>query len=555
MNKQYYINALNAIKRDAKGFAKQYPNVAPLLAKESTDPDVERLLEGFAYLSAQLDERIDNTNTRIANSIIQQFYPNYYRANTAATMLELNLEPDNSTGTLIPAGTAFYGYSSNNRKCKFINGQDEVILPLTVSSTSFNDNEDGSSAIEIKLAFNSGASRNANYTRLLFYLDMSVDGAQQVILLLNKYIKNIRCFYAGDEYILDKSNCVTSVQQQNNWRDFFVFPQVFNQFSIRQLTFLKQREPVGYFTIRINLTKLPKWFELDEPLNIITNAIVVRNEYHTDATPINLTNSAIEYPVRLENEQASILKVDAVTLVNRISLAAYNCPSILHAYNGNSDTVAYELNCRPNPAYHKVDYYLTLFGNLSPVNYQVVPEVTVTDGAVAANIGANKVIHQDSDSPFNLSFRNCHATSRYYSVNTNYRRLWQKVSEITHALTEEFSIERLKQSMLDSVSSLQGINDEIIHRMLDSITSATLEPSEYNYRGFVVAGYELFIEASLSGFISLGQLFVFFNIMNQELINQLKPNQFLVMYVNVDELSEPLFWSPRTVDKILNHEQ
>ena len=58
--KDIYQQELSKIKEQCEAFSKAHPNVAPMLEQNATDPDVERLLEGFAYLSAQIQEVIDD---------------------------------------------------------------------------------------------------------------------------------------------------------------------------------------------------------------------------------------------------------------------------------------------------------------------------------------------------------------------------------------------------------------------------------------------------------------------------------------------------------------
>ncbi|MFO3278505.1 type VI secretion system baseplate subunit TssF, partial [Legionella pneumophila serogroup 1] len=56
----YYQAELDKIKQLAREFSKEYPALAPLLREQSTDPDVERLLEGVAFLTSQIQISLDN---------------------------------------------------------------------------------------------------------------------------------------------------------------------------------------------------------------------------------------------------------------------------------------------------------------------------------------------------------------------------------------------------------------------------------------------------------------------------------------------------------------
>lgn len=57
---KYYIDELTYLRELGREFAIAHPQAAPLLAEAGTDPDVERLLEGFAFLTAQLREKLED---------------------------------------------------------------------------------------------------------------------------------------------------------------------------------------------------------------------------------------------------------------------------------------------------------------------------------------------------------------------------------------------------------------------------------------------------------------------------------------------------------------
>jgi type VI secretion system protein ImpG len=52
-------------------FSRMHPAVAPMLSGMSTDPDAERLLEGVAFLTALLRQRLDDDFPEI----IQELFP------------------------------------------------------------------------------------------------------------------------------------------------------------------------------------------------------------------------------------------------------------------------------------------------------------------------------------------------------------------------------------------------------------------------------------------------------------------------------------------------
>ena len=60
MFSKYYQSELTYLRELGREFGRAYPNVAGMLAERGGDPDVERLLEGFAFLPARIRERLDD---------------------------------------------------------------------------------------------------------------------------------------------------------------------------------------------------------------------------------------------------------------------------------------------------------------------------------------------------------------------------------------------------------------------------------------------------------------------------------------------------------------
>ncbi len=57
---KYYQDELAYLRELGAEFANENPNLASFLSRESSDPDVERLLEGFAFLTGRLRQKLDD---------------------------------------------------------------------------------------------------------------------------------------------------------------------------------------------------------------------------------------------------------------------------------------------------------------------------------------------------------------------------------------------------------------------------------------------------------------------------------------------------------------
>ena len=77
---QYYNRELAYLRRQGAEFAKTYPKVAGNLrvSDESVeDPHVSRLLEGVAFMTAQIRRRLDNHFPELTDILMGNLFPDY----------------------------------------------------------------------------------------------------------------------------------------------------------------------------------------------------------------------------------------------------------------------------------------------------------------------------------------------------------------------------------------------------------------------------------------------------------------------------------------------
>jgi type VI secretion system protein ImpG len=93
----YYNNELQHIRKMAGEFADAYPNIAGRLALKNDDnscpdPYVERLLEGFSYLSARVQVKLDASFPRFTSHLLEVVYPHYLAPTPSMTVVQFQPE-------------------------------------------------------------------------------------------------------------------------------------------------------------------------------------------------------------------------------------------------------------------------------------------------------------------------------------------------------------------------------------------------------------------------------------------------------------------------------
>ncbi len=142
---KYYNTELQHLRELGGEFANEYPKIAGRLGLEEfecADPYVERLLEGFAFLTARLQLKIDREYEKFTQHLFEVVYPHFLAPTPSMSVVQF--VPDLSEGSLaegfdIDTDTALRGQIGRGEQtaCEFRTRQKTTLWPLEVSQASF----------------------------------------------------------------------------------------------------------------------------------------------------------------------------------------------------------------------------------------------------------------------------------------------------------------------------------------------------------------------------------------------------------------------------------
>ena len=136
----YYESELSWLRQMGAEFADKYPKVASrLLLGPNTceDPHVERLLEGFAFLSARVHLKLDDDFPEITESLLNVLYPHYLRPMPSMTVVEFGVDPEQgklTSNLSVPRNSLLYSKQVDGVSCKFRTCYETTVSPIRVSA-------------------------------------------------------------------------------------------------------------------------------------------------------------------------------------------------------------------------------------------------------------------------------------------------------------------------------------------------------------------------------------------------------------------------------------
>jgi len=137
---RYYSQELQYMREMGAEFAGQFPKIAARLTLDATevvDPYVERLLEGFSFLSARVRLKLDSEFPRFSQHLLDMAYPHYLAPTPAMAVVQFNpimTEGALASGFVVPRGTMLRGQIPRGEEtaCQFRTAHDVTLWPLDV---------------------------------------------------------------------------------------------------------------------------------------------------------------------------------------------------------------------------------------------------------------------------------------------------------------------------------------------------------------------------------------------------------------------------------------
>jgi len=142
---QYYNIELQHLREMGSEFAEQFPKIAARLGMsglEVTDPYVERLIEGVAFLAARVHLKLDAEFPRFTQALLESVYPHYLAPTPSMIVAQCTPDPNEpnlADGVTVPRGSMMQGVSGADdaTACQFRTAHDVRLWPVEMVSANY----------------------------------------------------------------------------------------------------------------------------------------------------------------------------------------------------------------------------------------------------------------------------------------------------------------------------------------------------------------------------------------------------------------------------------
>ena len=140
-----YSDELTHLREVGAEFAREFPKIAARLSLEGVevaDPYVERLLEGFAFLAARVQLKLEAEQPRLIAQLLEATYPNFLAPLPSMAIARLRVNPTDPNllrGHLLPRGSALRSTQPRGQgtTCEFRTAHGVTLWPIELTRVRY----------------------------------------------------------------------------------------------------------------------------------------------------------------------------------------------------------------------------------------------------------------------------------------------------------------------------------------------------------------------------------------------------------------------------------
>ncbi|SHO54524.1 type VI secretion system baseplate subunit TssF [Vibrio quintilis] len=562
---KYFREELSFLKEQGKHFTEVHPQLSRFLHGQVTDPDVERLLEGFAFLTARLREKVEDEFPELTHSLINMLWPNYLRP--VPSMSIIAFEPKSSvsekhvikSGVQLDSARDVLGTTCHFRTCR-----DVSLFPLVIEGiTSHHTRE--SSTVNISLMMQGEMSvGEALVDSLRFYLGGDLYSAQTLYLWLNHNLDKIVIDVDGTEFSVP-GDALKSVgfsgedallpypknvyEGYRILQEYLSFPQAFHFIDVFSLDKVIPSSVRGRMTMKIRFSKtLPTDVRINEESFQLYCAPII-NLFEHDADPIDLTGKQSEYRIIPSSRYPSHYEVFSVDGVygwqdkTQDSQRIRGEKRVYHPFESfqhqvervrNRQVLYYRTRVKDSIRGDGFDSFVSFIRGDETrsidVDEAVSIQLTCTNRLLPIELGVGEICQPTDTSPDFVTFKNITIPSQPLRPVLDGSLLWGLISNLSLNYLSLLSKDALSSVLraYDFRALVDRQAERVAKKRLAGIIDIKSKPVDKLLRGLPVRGLQSEIMIDQTGFGSEGELYLFGRVLSH----------FFALYANINSFHE-----------------
>ncbi|WP_024904510.1 type VI secretion system baseplate subunit TssF [Robbsia andropogonis] len=350
---------LAALRTESLQFSDKHRELARTLglnAREASDPQVELLLQSFAFLTGRLRHQVEQDKMRLPDTMLAFLYPHLEAPIPSMLVARIDVKPngtDFSKEQLLPRGRTVTALTTNHlgqsTECRFQTCYDTPLLPLRLDTVALESAREypflggtssSRSVLRIRVrpdGIGTLQAKGRGPSRLRFYISDAQPDAVALYEMIALHLEGIYVLphaaarqprrlprealrwlgMAPDEAVLS-----ANPHTHPGYRllqEYFAFPEKFCFFEVGRLDELDFAEVGDYFDLLL-LLDMPLQLHLNFSADsLLMNCVPLVNLFSQRIEPIALSHSEYEYHVQGDLKNHRYCEIHSIRDLESIS--------------------------------------------------------------------------------------------------------------------------------------------------------------------------------------------------------------------------------------------
>ena len=188
---KYYQEELYNLRQLSREFAEVHPAMAPMLSGQASDPDVERLLEGTAFLSGLLRRKIDDNLPELIHALTGFVFPHFLKPIPSVTLVRFIPHQGLQETVRVKSGTELGAEPINDVSATFRTCSDCLVMPLRIASVKGGGSPNRGQNISIDFTLTGPGLETWVPERIPLFLGGSYSRAADTFYLLTRKLRRV----------------------------------------------------------------------------------------------------------------------------------------------------------------------------------------------------------------------------------------------------------------------------------------------------------------------------------------------------------------------------
>jgi len=546
---RYYQDELIYLRQLGKEYARAYPETAKLLAENGSDPDVERMLEGAAFITGRLRQKLDDEIPELTHSLIETFWPHYLQPIPSIAMVQFeHARPADKEAKVLPRGTYVDSTPVDGTRCRFRTAFDLTMAPMRIAAVTLRTH--APSLLSIRFRCHDGVKvGQLKLERVRLYCAGIQAVASALHICLTRYAASVTIVsgttriplpansimpagFAADEALFGRPG--TTFTGFAYLHEYFAFPDKFRFVEIANLAALAPISTADEFTLEIALSRVPANMPQLQEQNLLLNCSPVVNEFSHSGSPIRIDPERREYKVLAagaNQEHFEIISINAISGVTQGATKARPYLPLYHQQRSGEAVGSYLMRRRPALVGAGADVYISVQGATPDETLSL--EVTCSNRRLPMALGINDINQPTDQCPTGVRFRNLTKPTSPLSAPIGTTLEWQLLGHLSlnYRTLAQVDVLRSLLDLYDIRAQVDQQARQAHRRLLESIAALNLRPTTIISGGTPMRGAAVELTLKDDHFDNEGDMHLFATLLDEVFSQYVGLNSFSQLIV------------------------